>query len=334
MVLVAIVVIVAAGGMLLPGELAIQRSTEINAPADIIYPQVNNLKAWEAWDPWHAKEPEMGGSVYSGPEEGPGATHCWDSENPEIGKGCMAISESQASSFINTDLVFDGSDSASGGFKFNETDGVTSVVWTMDMSLGMNPFFRILGNFMIKGALEGDFEYGLAHLKEICEAIPVEKPREYPIEISVVPVTEQPIYSIRDSATTFEIHAKLDKMYEEIETHIEATGSETAGPRFSIWHVYNPGGHHHAEAAVPVKEATEGNGRVKDGFISAGNAVRGIHLGAYDNAAISYHALEDYMVDNGYHQDGPPWEVYITDRHEVTDTSQWVTHIFFRVEDK
>ena len=122
MIIVAIVIVVAGGGMLLPGELTIERSTEIKASADVIFPQVNNLKAWEAWDPWHAKEPEMGGSVYSGPEEGPGAKHCWDSENREIGKGCMTISESQASSYINTDLVFDGSDPASGGFKFNETD--------------------------------------------------------------------------------------------------------------------------------------------------------------------------------------------------------------------
>ena len=118
--------------MLLPAEVVVERTNQINAPADIVFSQINNLKAWEEWDPWHAKEPEMGGSVYSGPEEGPGATHCWDSEHPEIGKGCMAISESEASSYIKTDLVFDGRDSSHGGFNLNESEGVTTVVWRME----------------------------------------------------------------------------------------------------------------------------------------------------------------------------------------------------------
>ena len=169
--------------MLLPAKVVVQRTVYIHAPAEIVFNQVNNLKAWEAWDPWHAKEPEMGGSVYSGPEEGAGATHCWDSENPDVGKGCMVISDSKASSYVNTDLKFDGRDSAFGGFEFNESEGITTVVWSMELNMGMNPIGRIMG-LMMDGMLGPDFEIGLANLKKVCETIPVEVPKEYPIEIS------------------------------------------------------------------------------------------------------------------------------------------------------
>ena len=244
----------------------------------------------------------------------------------------MAISESEASSYVKTDLVFDGRDSAHGGFNFNESEeGVTTVVWSMEMNMGMAPWNRIFGLFF-DGMLGPDFEYGLAHLKEVCEAVPVEEPKEYPIAISYVTVGEQLIYSIRDSATTFEIGEKLGQMYGEIMAHMAATGGEAAGQPFAIWHNYDPGGYNHIEAGIPANETVEGTGRVKEGLIEAGNAVMGIHKGSYHEEAASYDAIEEYMSDNGYQQVGPPWEIYVTDPIAVPDTAEWITHIFFRVE--
>lgn len=317
--------------MLLPAKVNVERSTQISAPANVIFNQVNNLKAWEAWDPWHAKEPEMGGSEYSGPDEGNGATHCWNSENEEIGKGCMVIIESKANEFIKTALQFDGMDSAFGGFTFNESEGVTTVVWNMEMDMGMNPIGRIMG-LMMDGMVGPDFENGLVRLKEVAEAIEIQVPKEYPIEISVTSIAEQPIYSIKDSANTFEIGEKLAQIFGEIMAHMQATGGELAGKPFTIWHKYDPGNTSILEPGLPVKETVEGTGRVKEGFIPAGVAVMGVHLGAYKDASTSYDALKEYMSDYGYNQDGPPWEVYITDPTEV-DTAEWITHIYFRIQE-
>ena len=330
-VLVVLSALILGGGMLLPGEVTITRTGQVNATANVVFSQVNNMKAWEAWDPWHAKEPEMGGSVYSGPEEGPGATHCWDSENPEVGTGCMAISESEVGAYIKTDLIFDGRDSAWGGFVFSESEGVTTIVWNMTIPLAM-PWDRIFGYLFFDGMLGPDFESGLENLAEVCEAIPVEEPKEYAIEISYVDVAEQHYYSVKDSATTFEIESKLGQAYGEIMAHLAATGGEATGQPFSIWHNYDPGGYNHFEACIPVNEVVEGTGRVTHGVIAEGKAIMGIHLGSYANADVSYYALDAYMADNGYHQDGSPWEVYITDPGEVPDTTQWITHIYFRVE--
>ena len=81
LVVVAVLLITA---YLLPSKVKVERSTDINNDAAIVFNQVNNLPAWETWGPWFAIEPEMG-STYSDTVEGINARHCWDSENPEVG---------------------------------------------------------------------------------------------------------------------------------------------------------------------------------------------------------------------------------------------------------
>jgi len=200
--LIGILILIILLAFLLPSKIIVERSTVINTLSETVFSQVNNLKAWEAWDPWHAKEPEMGGSVYSEKVEGIDAQHCWDSEHPEIGKGCLTIIESEANTRIKTKLEFDGQDPGYGTWSFIENEGKTSVSWAMEMDMGMNPFGRIMGLF-IEGMVAPDFEVGLAKLKELCEAMPPVK--KYPITIEYMQIESQPIYSIKSSLSNFRI---------------------------------------------------------------------------------------------------------------------------------
>ena len=327
-VIIAILVLVVLIGFILPEKVKIERSTDINTSADTVFQQVNNIKAWEAWGPWFEKDPDMG-SVYSDTVEGVNARHCWDSENPEVGKGCLTIIESEANTRIKTQLDFDGQNTGYGSWNFSEADGITTVTWGMEMDMGMNPFGRIMGLF-IEGMVAPDFEAGLSKLKDVCEAIPPAK--KYPIAIEYMQIESQPIYSIKDSATTFEIGNKLIDLYIELNTHIVTTGAAIAGQPIAIWHKYDPGDYNILETAIPVAETNEGDGRIMAGSIDAGNVVRGIHIGSYHKAARSYMAIEEYVIDKGYVKVGPPWEQYITDPEEVPDTSMWITHIYFRVQ--
>jgi len=40
-----------------PSEFRVARSTTISAPAAAIFPHVNELKKWEAWNPWGKSTP-------------------------------------------------------------------------------------------------------------------------------------------------------------------------------------------------------------------------------------------------------------------------------------
>jgi len=89
--LVAVLAIVfLGGGFLLPKDVSVARSIEIEAPASDIFPHINNLKAAGEWSPWLGRDPEVE-LTYSGPEEGVGAKLVWASEDPQVGNGTQEI---------------------------------------------------------------------------------------------------------------------------------------------------------------------------------------------------------------------------------------------------
>jgi len=327
-VVVAVIAVLLVFPYLLPSNIKVERTTEINKSVDVVYGKVNNLKSWEEWDPWFAKDPDMN-SEYTGAEEGVDAKRCWDSDNPDVGKGCLTILESEANASIKAQLDFDGQNPGSGSWKFSDNEGVTTVTWAMNINMGMNPIGRVLGLFMDR-MIGPDFDKGLESLKQVCESIP--DPKQYPIEIEYMKIPSQSIYSIKDSAVTFELGDKFAELFVEISTHVAITGAEVTGQPIAIWHKYDPSAKHIIEAAIPVAITGESEGRVQAGSIAEGNVVRAVHIGSYQSAAQSYEVLYEYIADNGYVKAGATWEQYMTDPVSQPDTSKWITHIYLPVK--
>ena len=57
-ILIVVAVLVAIVGVFLgyvamqPGDFRIERSAKMNAPANVVFDQVNDFHNWEAWSPW------------------------------------------------------------------------------------------------------------------------------------------------------------------------------------------------------------------------------------------------------------------------------------------
>ena len=163
-VIVALIAVLAVVGLLLPGTSKIERSVVIQAPAEVIFDQVNDLKKNEAWTPW--KDPTM--KVTYGPvSEGKGAMSSWTSK--DMGNGTMTIVESVPSSKIDVDLDFGNMGTAKAFWTFApEGDGV-KVTETMTSEAGMNPAKRWMG-LMTDKMVGPYFEKGLASLKTVSES--------------------------------------------------------------------------------------------------------------------------------------------------------------------
>ncbi|MBK9729960.1 MAG: SRPBCC family protein [Chitinophagaceae bacterium] len=152
----------------LPAKVHVERVAVINAQPAIVFNQVNNLHNWNNWMPWNKLDPNMK-ITYFGPEEGTGAGYSWMSDNEQVGKGKLSITESKTNQSIITSLDFMEHGIATGSFGFEEADGGTKVTWGMDMDMGMNPMARYLGLFMDQ-MLGGDFDKGLSDLKRTSES--------------------------------------------------------------------------------------------------------------------------------------------------------------------
>jgi Polyketide cyclase / dehydrase and lipid transport len=152
-----------------PATFHLERSLTIMAPTDVVFEQVNVVKARHAWYPWDKLDPNMT-LTYSGPEAGVGAHFAWRG-NDDVGTGEQTILESVPNQKIVDDLTFTAPMEAKNTaiFTFVEDGAGTKVTWAME---GKNNFVgKIASIFMDLDAMVGkDFEAGLKSLSEVSMA--------------------------------------------------------------------------------------------------------------------------------------------------------------------
>ena len=151
-----------------PSRFTIQRSTRIAAPAEAIFPLLNDFHAWNRWSPWETLDPAMTRS-HSGAPSGKGAVYEWEGNN-KVGKGRMEISESMPPTKVVLDLQFITPWEARNvtEFRLEPNAEGTHVVWAMS---GQHNFTaKVMAVFMNMDTLVGkDFEKGLATIKQVAE---------------------------------------------------------------------------------------------------------------------------------------------------------------------
>lgn len=170
--LVGIIILAVLIAYLLPRHIHVERSAVITASPEVVFEQVNVLKNWEKWSPWHRIDPKME-IIYSGPEAGAGAAYAWSSTDPSAGQGKLTITESIPYSLIITEIDFMERGTAASQYTFKPAEDGTLLTWSMDTDMGNNPVARYFGLFMNK-LLGKDFEKGLQNIQEVVNSIPDE----------------------------------------------------------------------------------------------------------------------------------------------------------------
>jgi Polyketide cyclase / dehydrase and lipid transport len=162
---IAVVLIFAATK---PDSFSVTRAIDITAPAERIFPLINDFHQWVAWSPWENKDPAMQRS-FTGAASGKGAVYGWDG-NKNVGSGRMEILEASAPSkiLIKLDFLkpFEAHNTAE--FTMLPQSAGTRLNWVMR---GPAPFMsKLMQVFMNLDQMIGkDFEIGLANLKKLAE---------------------------------------------------------------------------------------------------------------------------------------------------------------------
>ena len=151
-----------------PNDLRVQRSASIKAPAEKIFPHINDLHAFNTWNPFNKKDPNVKGS-YSGAVSGAGAAYAFEG-NSEVGRGRIEITDSRPASEVRMSLhmlaPMEGRNVVE--FTLRPREDSTSVTWAIQ---GPMPYIsKVLSLFCDMDAMIGkEFENGLAELKTIVE---------------------------------------------------------------------------------------------------------------------------------------------------------------------
>jgi hypothetical protein len=171
LVLVVIVVILVVVIALQSSTYHVERTATINAPAAVVFAQVNDFHKWNAWSPW-AKLDRAMKQTFEGAPAGNGAIYTW-SGNKDVGEGRMLITESHPSDLVRIKLDFLRPFAATSDtvFTFKPDGNQTTVTWGMtgDKNFIAKAFHLVVNMDKMIGK---DFEKGLAQMKSVAEAAP------------------------------------------------------------------------------------------------------------------------------------------------------------------
>jgi hypothetical protein len=177
--IVTIAIVIVITGIVLyaetkPNTIQVTRSIMIQAPAEKIFPLIDDFHHWPGWAPQDKEDPTMK-RIYSGPESGAGAISDWQGTG-NAGKGRMTIVESAAPHKVVVKVDFVRPFTAHNVNEFvlepsaepSEPGTSTKVTWTMR---GPNLFFmKVMGVFVnMERMLGKHFEAGLQNLKIVSE---------------------------------------------------------------------------------------------------------------------------------------------------------------------
>ncbi len=164
--ILALVLVIAIGGMLLSPKFQVTRTQQVQAPPDKVYALVVAPRAWQQWSVWNRRDPAMT-IAYSGPESGVGAA--WDWQSASQGNGGMRLTAAEPPQRVAYEIRFEGFSSVSTGeLRFKPVGSGTEVTWTMDGDMGGNPLYRWFALFSDQ-MIGKDFADGLANLKALAE---------------------------------------------------------------------------------------------------------------------------------------------------------------------
>lgn len=311
-----------------PTEYEVKRETVIDAPADVVFAQVNNHKNRDAWSPWEAMDPDME-KTYEGPETGIGAKYSWKG-NEDVGTGWLEILESEPNKRIKSKLVFTEPWQSESLilWEFEEIDGGTRAVWTVQGKLPGYLFW--MGQEDMEDMMGPDFESGLAKLKEVSEKT-TNASRAY--EVEVKEVVSKPFFYIKDRIAISEMSSEFFGMrFGKIMGHLGADAANVTEPPFAIFHEWDETSGE-TEVSVGIASAADkpANEDIERGMTYGGLTMMISYRGPYEGTGDAHNYMHKHIAASDYDFAGVPWEVYVTDPADEPDPAEWITEIYYPV---
>jgi len=161
-VLLTLLILLVLIGLLLPPSAEVERSIVIDAPPERIFPQLNDMRAFNAWSPW-------GGDAdteyeFSGPEQGVGSRMTWQSGSAQAGYGAQEIVASEPTQRVEMRLEFGDKGGGTASFVLEPQGGSTLLRWRFRTEFGWDLFNRYVG-LMLDSLIGTSYEKGLKALK-------------------------------------------------------------------------------------------------------------------------------------------------------------------------
>lgn len=312
-------------GLFARKDYHIERSTEIDAPIDVVHQQVSFFKNFKNWSPWNVYDPNIKTSI-EGADGQAGAVYKWDG-NKKIGKG-RQILKSVSPNRVDIDVWYNDWGPSPAFFQLEENGKKTKITWGMDMHV---PFpwnaFAMLTD--VNAFVGKDYENGLINLKRVCQDIVHKKYRGYEVVEAQIPAGNYA--GIRQVVPVADISKFFTENFPKALEEAAKSGAKMNGHPSGFYWTYDSIQTDMA-AAVPIDKPIKAGNGVQPYSIGGQRALVIDYYGGYDKLGEAHGAMEDCMFDMKVRQIPPVIEEYITDPGTEPDTTRWLTKIIYFVE--
>jgi effector-binding domain-containing protein len=309
-ILVAVLVVLAVVGLMLPRKAHVARSVTIARPASLVYATVNSFQLFPQWSPWQNLDPHMHQST-EGPREGVGAKLVW-SGNDKVGSGTQVITASSPNQSVASDIDFGKMGVAKSELLLAADGPSTRVTWTLDIDMGASPIAHYFG-LMMDRMIGKDYESGLGRLKTLVESMPNVDLTDFaaePVELTAAPVLVVSATSPSDTGSISKAYAEaygqIGKFMARNKLHQAGAPLGIDGEATSTTFTF--------QAGIPIDRAdvaVADNIKLIQSY--AGKALKTTHVGPYDTLAKTYTAYRAFMAAHAYTAAGPSFSRYIDD---------------------
>lgn len=312
-----------------PSSVKVERSTEINAPADAIRAKITDLKFFhESWSPWTEKDPAMQ-VTYSGEPGKEGHAMSWISDHKEVGKGSMTYRYTHHDTVMQT-LHFDGQGDAQ-VYHVVSADGDTKskVTWIMQNDVPF--FFKAVMLFMNIDKMVGpDFEKGLSKLKTAMESMPAETAVVH-YDVQELNWEAKTFYGKKEKLGFDKVSAFFAENYPKIGQDLGNAKIQPVGQPKAIYFTFDEKTMMTDVAAVMEVPNSSKLGNWEKFETPAAKVLMIDYYGAYDKSMQAHITMADYMEKRGLKQSFV-LEEYVTDPMTEKDPSKWLTKIYYLVK--
>ena len=314
-----------------PNSYNITRNKTINAPAAVIFNNVNDYKNWEAWSPWIEQEPDLQ-ITYSEQTSGVGGSYSWIGEDGPGNMKTLAVSPYDS---ISQEMQFSDFPPSNVYWKFEKAENGTNVTWGMKSNKipFMLKFFAAINGGMDK-MVGPNFERGLEKL----DSIIINSMKAYNIEINGITEYGGGFYLYKTTnASNANISQIMGQQYGSISAFMGQNNIAFNGMPFTIYHDMNmENGTVIMSNAIPVKEKIiiTGDSNILCDYLPKMKVLKTTLKGNYSNLSEAWKTTMTYIAENNIEQaEYKPFEIYTTDPGNYPNPSDWITEIYIPIKE-
>ncbi len=304
----------------------------IQAPPEVIFNKVNDLKSWESWGPWN-KEDGAVTFTYAEKTSGEGASYSWDGDM----SGSLTTTKVIPNKEIQQDVTLEtpaGERHPNMYWTFEKVEGGTEVTWGIkgEHTLIDKAYYSI-SDYDFDAEMHKMNREGLENIAEEVVA----DMKKYSINVDGVTQYGGGYYMYTSTAAKqSEIGDRMGPMLGQVMQFIEKNNLNMAGAPFTIYNqIDETTGNVIFSACIPVKEQviTPEGSPVVCGYMTPTAAVKTTLKGNYSHLDEAYRKGKEYLAKNGFEMNpnGKMFEVYANDPGEVPNPANWLTEIYIPI---